>query len=319
MARETSSLSLFRRYEHNPILTPAQWPYPVAGVFNPGVASVDGETILLVRVEDSRGFSHLTVARSADGKTNWEIDPKPTLVPERAYQEERWGIEDPRIVYLEDRKAFAITYVSFSKGGPLVSLALTEDFKEFKRVGPLVPPEDKDASLFPKKFENKYLLIHRPIIRGEAHIWLSFSPDLIHWGGHRILMPARAGWWDQNKVGLGPPPIETPEGWLVIYHGVRTTASGNLYRVGMALLDLEKPWKVIRRSPGWVFAPTKFHEQVGFVSGVIFPTGATLNEDGELKMYYGAADTYVCLATANIRELIDYLKKCPKLNREGVF
>ena len=201
----------------------------------------------------------------------------------------------------------------------MVSLALTENFKEFKRVGPLVPPEDKDASLFPKKFEDKYILIHRPIIRGEAHIWLSFSPDLIHWGGHRILMPARDGWWDQNKVGLGPPPIETPEGWLVIYHGVRTTASGNLYRVGMALLDLEKPWKVIRRSPGWVFAPTKFHEQVGFVSGVIFPTGATLNEEGELKMYYGAADTYVCLAIANIKELIDYLKKCPKLSREGVF
>ncbi len=309
MINHNTNLLLFRRYEHNPILTPSQWPYPAASVFNPAAVKHGEDTLLLVRVEDNRGFSHLTLARSRDGKSNWEISSTPTFEPNPRFHEERWGVEDPRVVWLEEEGKYAITYVSFSIGGPLVSLALTRDFKEFQRMGPLVPPEDKDASLFPRKIKGKYHLIHRPIIRGEAHIWLSSSPDLVHWGEHCILMPCRQGWWDQDKVGLGPPPIETPEGWLVIYHGVRRTASGNLYRVGMALLDLEEPWKVIRRTPGWVMAPTKVYEQVGFVPGVIFPTGAIL-EGNELRIYYGAADNFVALAVADIRELIEYLLKC---------
>lgn len=308
MINERINLPLFKKYKNNPILSPESWPYTAAAVFNPGAVKCDGKTILMVRVEDMRGFSHLTLARSKDGVTNWKISPSPTFQSDPAYHEERWGIEDPRIVWLEDYQTFAMTYVSFSKGGPLVSLALTRDFQEFKRIGCLVPPEDKDACLFPRKIRDRYLLIQRPIIRGEKHMWLSFSPDLTHWGEHRILMPTRVGWWDQDKVGLGPPPIETPEGWLIIYHGVRRTASGNLYRVGMALLDLEEPWKVIRRTPGWVLAPTEPYEQIGFVPGVIFPNGAVLEENGELRIYYGAADSCVALATAKIDELIDFIK-----------
>jgi len=148
--------SLFRRYEGNPILTPRNWPYPANSVFNPGAAQVDGEALLLVRVEDMRGFSHLTVARSWDGRTNWVVDPEPTLEPEPNIREEQWGLEDPRIVFLEDEGKYAVTYVSFSQGGPLISLALTEDFRRFERRGPLLPPEDKDASLFPKRALSKY-------------------------------------------------------------------------------------------------------------------------------------------------------------------
>lgn len=308
MLNEKTNLSLFKKYEKNPILTIKSLPYPAAAVFNPGAIKYNGQVILMLRVEDMRGFSHLTLARSKDGRTNWEISSSPTFQPEPNYREERWGIEDPRIVWLEDYQTFAMTYVSFSKGGPLVSLALTHNFEEFKRIGRLVPPEDKDACIFPRKIGNRYLLIHRPIIRGKKHMWLSFSPDLIHWGEHRVLMPTRDGWWDQDKVGLGPPPIETPEGWLIIYHGVRRTASGNLYRVGMALLDLEEPWKVIWRTPGWVLAPTEPYEQTGFVPGVVFPTGAILEEDGELKIYYGAADSCVALATARLEELLDFIR-----------
>ena len=223
--------ALFKRYEGNPIITPVKWPYLANATFNPGAIKHDGETLLLVRVEDMRGFSHLTIARSKDGKTNWQIDEEPLLKPEPSIEEEQWGLEDPRIVYLEDRQQYAITYVSFSKGGPTVSLALSDDFKTVERQGAMLPPEDKDASLLPRKINGRYVLIHRPIIRGEAHIWISFSPDLKYWGDHKILIPVRPGWWDCSKVGLGPPPIETKDGWLVIYHGIRVTASGSLYRI----------------------------------------------------------------------------------------
>ena len=304
---------LFTRFGGNPILSPERWPYPANSTFNPGAVRHSGETCLLVRVEDRRGYSHLTFARSRDGATNWQIDEEPTLLPDPVHNEEQWGIEDPRIVWLPEREEYAVTYVSFSKDGPMVSLALSKDLHKFVRKGAMLPPEDKDASLFPRLINDRYVLIHRPIIRGEAHIWISFSPDLKYWGDHKILIPVRPGRWDSTRVGLGPPPIETREGWLIIYHGVRITVSGSLYRVGLALLDLEKPWEIIRRSEEWVFGPGETYERVGDVPGVTFPTGTVLNEAaGELLMYYGAADTSVCLASANLDDILDYLvHECP--------
>lgn len=299
-------VSHFKRFPGNPILTPDRWPYPANSTFNPAAITCNGQTLLLVRVEDMRGFSHLTIARSKDGKTNWQVDEEPFLKPDPDYNEEQWGIEDPRVVWLEERKEFAITYVSFSKDGPVVSLAMTKDFKSCRRMGPMLPPEDKDASLFPRLINGHYVMIHRPIIRGEAHIWIAFSPDLKYWGCHKILIPVRPGWWDSSRVGLGPQPIETSEGWLIIYHGVRVTASGSIYRVGLALLDLDEPWKIIRRCDNWVFGPHEPYERVGDVPGVTFPTGVVVNDKtNEVQMYYGAADTTVCMATANINDLLD--------------
>jgi len=306
--------SLFTRYEGNPILTADQWPYPTNSVFNPGAIEVDGETLLLARVEDMRGFSHLTAARSKDGKTDWRIDPQPTLAPDPNFREEQWGLEDARIVRLEEEGVYAVTYVSFSPGGPLVSLATTEDFRTFKRYGPLLPPEDKDACLFPRKFDGRYILVHRPIIRQEAHIWIACSPDLKYWGEHRILIPVRAGWWDCQRVGLATQPIETPDGWLMLYHGVRRTAGGDVYRVGLALLDLEDPCKILRRSEEWVFGPQAPYERVGDVDDVVFPTGAVIDRaSNEFRMYYGAADNSIALAIADFTQLLDYVKSCPSV------
>jgi len=302
--------SNFKRFEGNPILTPDRWPYPCNATFNPGVTKFNDETLMLVRVEDMRGFSHFTLARSKDGKTNWIVDSHPALECDTEMEEEEWGLEDPRIIWLAEREEYAINYVSFSKDGPMVSLAMTKDFKHFKRYGSMLPPEDKDASLFPRLINGLYVLIHRPIIRGEAHIWISFSPDLRYWGNHKILIPVRPGRWDCSRVGLGPPPIETPEGWLIIYHGVRHTVSGSLYRVGLALLDLEEPWKIIRRCDEWVFGPNRLYERTGDVPGVTFPTGTILDkETNEFRMYYGAADTSVCLATIDFDELMDMLMR----------
>jgi len=303
---------LFQRYPGNPILEPAQLPYPATGVFNPGAARVGDETILLLRVEDHRGFSHLTVARSSDGLTNWRINAEPTLEASPDHHEDQWGIEDPRIVWLDEERSYAVTYVSFTPGGPTVSLAKTRDFRDFQRVGRLMPPEDKDASLLPRRIGGRHVLIHRPIVRGEAHMWISFSPDLKHWGDHSVLLPTRPHWWDGVRVGLGAPPIETPEGWLLIYHGVRMTASVDVYRVGLALLDLEEPWRVRCRSPEWVLGPQESYELIASMPGVLFPTGAIWDRSSDqLIVYYGAGDHYVAAATARMRDVLDYVLQCP--------
>jgi predicted GH43/DUF377 family glycosyl hydrolase len=304
---------LFQRHPNNLIISVTDLPYPANSVFNAGATRIDNEVLLLMRVEDRRGMSHLTAARSKDGIGNWRFDAQPTLMPcPETNPEELWGIEDPRITYLEDQKIWAITYTAYSEGGPLVSLATTTDFRRFDRKGPVMPPEDKDAALFPVRFHRRWAMIHRPVATFPgtgAHIWLSFSPDLKHWGDHQLLLPARrGGWWDANKIGLSPPPLKTDEGWLILYHGVRMTASGAIYRLGLALLDLEDPRKVIARSDEWIFGPEKDYEIFGDVDKVVFPCGWVAEGD-DVKLYYGGADTCLALATANLSELLAWLKE----------
>ncbi len=314
---------LFVRNPNNPILTAEDWPYAVHSVFNPAATEFNGKTLLLARVEDRRGFSHLTKAVSEDGVTNWQIDKWPTLEASSDYPEEAWGIEDPRITRIDELNRWAVVYTSFSRSGPTVSLALTKDFVTFEKAGSIMPPEDKDAALFPCRFKNKWLLIHRPIgphfgnmqqLGPGAHIWVSCSTDLKYWGDHSILINARdGGWWDANKVGLCAPPLETADGWLILYHGVRQTASGSLYRLGLALLDRENPMKVLRRSDEWIFGPEEPYEREGDVRDVVFPCGWVLDKAcAKVRMYYGAADSRICLATASLGDLLEYIKSCPE-------
>lgn len=312
---KSTGYELFQRHPDNPILTVSNWPYRANSVFNAAAADVDGKILLLARVEDFRGISHLTVARSEDGISDWQIDAAPTLRPEPdKYPEELWGIEDPRITWIDQMGEWAICYTAYSQGGPLVSLAMTGDFKTFKRLGPVMPPEDKDAALFPVKFNGLWAMLHRPVPRSSmlgAHIWISFSPDLKHWGEHQEIIQARqGGWWDANKIGLCAPPLETKAGWLILYHGVRTTASGSIYRLGLALLDLENPVKVIRRTNEWIFGPKAHYEREGDVDDVVFPCG-WVNKDGKMLIYYGAADSSLCLAMADLDELVEYVLECP--------
>jgi predicted GH43/DUF377 family glycosyl hydrolase len=303
---------LFHRHPKNPILTAADWPYPVNSVFNCGATVLpDGRTLLLCRVEDRSGRSHLCAARSRDGVTGWEIDPAPTMLPDvERFPEEIWGIEDPRITYVDELKKYAIAYTSYSRGGPGVSLALTTDFRSFERLGVVMPPEDKDAALLPRRIGDHWALIHRPVTTWQgAHIWISYSPDLRHWGSHKLILRARqGGWWDANKIGLSPPPIETERGWLIIYHGVRQTASGSLYRLGLALFDLQTPERCLLRGDTWVFGPEEVYERQGDVANIVFPCGYTLAPGGDtLNLYYGAADTCIAMATSSVHALIDWL------------
>jgi predicted GH43/DUF377 family glycosyl hydrolase len=305
--------SLFQRHPENPILTAADWPYRANTVFNPGATVLpDGTTLLLCRVEDMRGHSHLTVARSKDGVSNWEIDPEPTLLPDiENFSEELWGIEDPRITYVPELEQYAILYTAYSRGGPGVSMALTKDFRTFERLGVVMSPEDKDAALLPHRINGEWALIHRPVgsMGMGAHMWISFSNDLKHWGSHKLMLEARRGaWWDANKIGLCNPPIETPLGWLVVYHGVRQTASGSLYRLGLALFDLDAPEICLIRGDEWVFAAEETYERVGDVGNVVFPCGHVLQPDGNtLRLYYGGADHCIALATTRISSLLGWL------------
>ena len=282
-------------------------------MFNCGATILpDQRTLLFCRVEDRSGRSHLCAARSRDGVTGWEIDPSPTLSPDAEnFPEEIWGIEDPRITYVAELNKYAIAYTSYSRGGPGVSLALTEDFHLFERYGVVMPPEDKDAALLPRRIGKHWALLHRPVTTWQgAHIWISYSPDLRHWGSHKLILRARqGGWWDAGKIGLSPPPIETDRGWLVIYHGVRHTASGSLYRLGLALFDLQTPERCVLRGDTWVFGPEEVYERQGDVANVVFPCGYTLAPDGDtLNLYYGAADTCVAMAAASVHALLDWLQ-----------
>ena len=303
-------MGLFARYDDNPVLEASGWPGEVNAVFNPGAVEVAGETLLLVRVEDRTGVSHLAVARSADGLTGWTAEPDRALLPQPR-SEERFGVEDPRITRLGEE--WAIVYTGFSTEGPLVMLATTSDFRSYERHGVILPPQNKDAALFPDRFDGRYALLHRPmtgLAGAGAGIWISRSPDLRHWGDHRpVLAALDAGSWASHKVGVGPPPLLTPDGWLLLYHGVRLTASGSIYRAGLALLDREQPERVLARSADWVLGPEAPYERVGDVGNVVFPCGWILGGDGDtLRLYYGAADTSVCVATASLAALLGHLR-----------
>jgi beta-1,2-mannobiose phosphorylase / 1,2-beta-oligomannan phosphorylase len=306
-----STHSLLRQHPANPIPASKDWPYAINSVFNAGATLLaDGSTLLLCRVEDRRGLSHLCAARSLNGVDGWKIDPRPTLMPyPDEYPEEVWGIEDPRITFLPELQQYAVAYTSYSKGGPGVSLALTKDFRTFERYGVIMPPDDKDAALLPYRIEGLWALVHRPMTPLGAHIWISYSPDLRHWGGHRIMMKARKGaWWDANKIGLSSPPIETDRGWLTLYHGVKQTASGSIYRIGLSLFDSLKPYVCLLRGDSWIFGPEAPYERTGDVHDVVFPCGHTVSSDGDtINIYYGAADSCIALAQASVRGLLQRL------------
>jgi len=319
MQIRAASPAIIRREASNPILSAGDWPYPVHSVFNAGATTLrDGTTLLLCRVEDRRGISHLSAARSANGVDGFEIDAEPTLAPEpERFPEELWGIEDPRITYVSELGRYAVTYTAFTRNGPGVALALTEDFRTFERSGLILPPEDKDAALLPRRINGQFAIIHRPVTSAGAHIWISYSPDLRHFGGRELVLSTRSGaFWDSSKIGLSTPLIETERGWLMLYHGVRVTASGSLYRMGVALLDGERPGRCLLRGEPWLLGPEAPYERTGDVPNVVFPCGYTLGADGDsLNLYYGAADTVLALARTSIRELLAWLDEHGKTER----
>jgi predicted GH43/DUF377 family glycosyl hydrolase len=296
---------IFCRCGKNPILTSRDLPFRALAVLNPGAVEFEGQVLLLLRVEDVSGYSRIHVARSENGITDWDVDEEPLLdYGLEQWRYETWGCEDARAVYVAEDDCYYISYVAYSGVGPAVGLARTTDFRNVQRLCLLGSTNDKDGVLFPCKFDGNYAIYHRPVTGGRQHIWSAYSPDLIHWGEpHCVLREGDGPSWDGLKVGAGPPPILTEQGWLQLFHGVKEYGGSLAYRVGAALIDRDDPHTVLGRTRGAIFHPEADYEVAGHVPNVVFPTGAILR-DGEVWMYYGAADTYVCLATAPLADIL---------------
>jgi beta-1,4-mannooligosaccharide/beta-1,4-mannosyl-N-acetylglucosamine phosphorylase len=294
------------RYSRNPVI-PRNLIPGSNSIFNSAVIPHDGGFVGVFRTDDTRRVMDVHFGRSADG-INWSLEPDPIKFecadPEVAAFVYRY---DPRLVKIDDR--FWITWCN-GYHGPTIGVGYTDDFKTFHQLENAFLPFNRNGVLFPRKIRNKYVMLSRPSDNGHTpfgEIFLSESPDMVHWGCHRWVMGT--GSWCYTKVGAGPIPIETSEGWLLLFHGVLTSCNGFVYSMGAALLDLEKPWKVIHRAAPYVMSPQMTYECVGDVPNVVFPCAAMVDAaTGRLAIYYGAADTVVALAFAKIDELVDWIK-----------
>jgi predicted GH43/DUF377 family glycosyl hydrolase len=295
----------FTRYSGNPILTSDDIPYACNTVFNAAACKFEGRYVLILRIEDLEGHSHLTLAFSDDGY-HFTVQDSPWAVPSSdPYYEvyERYGIEDPRVTWIDG--SFYITYTAYGPHGPRVGIGRTKDFDHFERICLATEVDNKDAVLFPEKIGDYYAMLDRPAGMGarEGSIWITCSPDLIHWGRARAILTPEPG-WGSSKLGASTPPVKTEQGWLVLYHGVRGTAGGRLYRIGALLLDLDDPEKLLGYTDHFLFGPEEHYERVGDVPNVVFPCGIIVEDDGSVKMYYGAADTCIGMAEAKLEDIV---------------
>jgi len=297
-----------KRYENNPILTKDDVPYAVQTVHNAGVAKFRGRYMMLFRSHLDTGRSIIGLAESEDG-FNFEVRPDPFMTPSKEplfCDYEEYGVEDPRIVHLED--VYYITYSAYSRHGVRIGLAATADFESVERIAFITQADYRNTVIFPEKINGRYVKLDRPNSEiSPWSIWISYSPDLRHWGDSRIVIKPVAYHWDQMKVGPGAPPIRPtePKGWLNIYHGVFPTMDGCVYRLGAALHKLDDPAVVLGVGDRWILQPEDPWEVVGYVHNVVFTCGAVAEDDGTLKLYWGGADKVMCAGTAIIGELVE--------------
>ena len=300
------ALDVVKRWEGNPILSAEDIPFPCNTVFNAGAVKVDNEYILLLRVEDLRGHSVLALACSEDG-FHFTVHDEPVMIPAQEGQfaiYEHKGIEDPRITKIED--TYYIVYTAVSDFGARLALAKTDDFRSFERIALISEPENKDGALFPQKIGGQYVRLDRPMVGDTGHIWISYSDDLVSWRDSRVLMTVRGDCWDSWRIGASVPPIETEHGWLEIYHGVKETSHGPIYRLGAAILDRDDPTKILCRSAIPILAPREDYERTGDIPNVVYSTGAIMEDDGTLIIYYSGADTCICIGTVRLNELMRF-------------
>jgi len=295
------------RYSGNPVIPRDATPTSNS-IFNSAVVPHEGAFAGVFRCDDRRRHMQLHTGRSADGLA-WQIEPDPIRfecdIPE--LQDFVYGY-DPRVCWIEDR--YYVMWCNWYHG-PTIGLAWTRDFETYHQLENAFLPYNRDGVLFPRRIGGNYVMLSRPSDRGHTpfgDIYLSQSPDMCYWGRHRFVMGTRGG-WESTKIGTGPVPIETAEGWLILYHGVLTSCNGFVYSTGVALLDLDEPWKVIYRAAPYVLSPQRDYECVGDVPNVVFPCAAVCDAPtGRLAVYYGGADTVTCLAFAQADELIDFAR-----------
>ena len=297
------------RFSGNPVI---DWnPIPTASrVYNSAITPFGKAFAGVFRGDQKNGRATLFSGRSKDG-INIELDPTPiTWVNGNGNPALTSYAYDPRVVEIEGQ--FYVTWCD-DMHGPSIGMGKTNDFKTFVRMPNPLMPYNRNGVLFPRKINGKYKLLSRPSDTGHTpfgNIYVSESPDMIHWGNHKLVMTnGGQGWWQGTKVGAGPVPIETTEGWLLFYHGVSGTCNGFVYSFGAVLLDLEEPSKVLFRTRDYLLTPEKSYETTGFVPNVAFPCANLYDaETGRIAIYYGAADTYTAIAFCQVDEVIEYMK-----------
>ncbi|MBU4532220.1 MAG: glycoside hydrolase family 130 protein [Eubacteriales bacterium] len=299
------SRPLVERYERNPILTREDVPYPVATVHNAGVVKCNERYVMLFRSHRRNGRSIIGLAESEDG-FSFRVHPEPFLVPatEGVFAEyEEFGVEDLRICPIEGE--YLLTYSAYSRHGVRVALARTRDFRQVERVALITQADYRNVVIFPERFDGLYARLDRPHSDiSPWSIWISYSPDLVYWGNAKVVMKPVQYHWDEMKIGPGATPIKTPQGWLHIYHGVFPTMDGSVYRLGVALHDLNDPSRVLGVADDWILQPEDPWEIAGYVHNVVFTCGAVPEDDGTLKLYWGGADLVMCAGTARIDDLV---------------
>ena len=298
---------IVHRHPANPIITAEEFP-GANTIFNSAIIRTDEDYQAILRVELNTGDSCLVHAQSSDGIC-FQLDPEPLTFPDREpftsqYTEHSY---DPRLTELDG--VYYLTYAVGTPWGAAIGMASTLDFRQWHHYDLTSPAKNRNCVLFSQKITGRFARLERPFgdpWNDQAHIWYAESTDLEYWGHYRHVMgPSQR--WDSQKVGAGPPPILTDEGWLLIYHGAHKTCSGLAYAMGVCLLDREEPWKVLHRPKRFLMQPLEMYERVGDVPNCLFPTGAFLDPSGEeVWIYYGAADTSVALATAKLADLLAF-------------
>ena len=297
-----------KRYEGNPILTADDMPFACSGVYNSGITKFGSKYLMVCRVESIDITCCFMIAESDDGY-HFTVQPDPIPMPQddddfREYTSHL--IYDPRVTPLEG--AYYLNFACHSGHGVRIGQMRTLDFESYEWLGFTSEIDNRNSVLFPEKINGLYARFDRPLAQDDrANMWISYSPDLIYWGKSKcIAQRAHNGNWQWQKIGAGAVPIKTEHGWLEIWHAVHTMARYNyVYHLGVMLLDLNDPSRVIARSRGPILSPRELYERVGLTMNVVFTSGAILEDDGEVKIYYGGADTVQCVATAQLDDLID--------------
>ncbi len=308
--RPQDSTAVMWRSQHNPIIPQDLIPSSNS-IFNSAVVPYKNEFAGVFRCDNKSRIMQLHTGKSPDG-FKWTIKNEriqwlPANQKIAEINEFQYGY-DPRVVWLEDRY-----YITWCNGyhGPTIGVGYTYDFETYYQLENAFLPFNRNGVLFPRKIKEKYAMLSRPSDNGHTpfgDIYFSVSPDMQYWGSHRFVMGTTSG-WQATKVGAGPIPIETSEGWLLIYHGVLTSCNGFVYSFGAALLDLDEPWKVIYRSEPYLMAPQAPYERTGDVPNTVFPCAALVDsETNRMAVYYGGADTVVCLAFGYLHEIIAFVK-----------
>lgn len=319
----TTKFELFKRHLENPIIQADHMPFPVNSVFNAAVARTDlgrkspKQTVLLLRIEDRMGLSQIYKAISLDGINGWQIDSAP-IIPATGDN----SAEDPRLVFLQELKLWLVAYVrAFCSDGAMIELATSQNLDSFETIGTVLMSDNKDPAIFPGLINDRFWMMSRPWTDRKS-IWISSTPPISDfakldrnclrwWGDHKILMSAHGNaHWDGQHIGGNTPPIKTKYGWLFVFHGTKFTSSGPIYRLGLAMTALNNPTILTHRTQEYVMTPTFDYECAGDVGGAIFPCGWIL-DDEIIWLYYGAADTSICLAQAPLEEVLKVILANP--------